>query len=111
MLPLASKVSNLADVLGPEPDSALPCLSPDAQNLQHVLRGGSSDRGIAVLHLDMSKLTEAENGVFLRQMDNNIFTQIGFVVLVGLACKKRHSNCRIRQARNRSRSGSVRRRN
>jgi multidrug efflux pump subunit AcrB len=25
--------------------------------------------------------------VFLRQMDNNIFTQIGFVVLVGLACK------------------------
>jgi multidrug efflux pump len=26
-------------------------------------------------------------GVFLRGMDNNIFTQIGFVVLVGLACK------------------------
>jgi multidrug efflux pump len=26
-------------------------------------------------------------GVFLRHMENNIFTQIGFVVLVGLACK------------------------
>jgi len=26
-------------------------------------------------------------GVWLRHMDNNIFTQIGFVVLVGLACK------------------------
>jgi multidrug efflux pump len=26
-------------------------------------------------------------GVFVRGMDNNLFTQIGFVVLVGLACK------------------------
>jgi multidrug efflux pump len=26
-------------------------------------------------------------GIWLRGMDNNIFTQIGFVVLVGLACK------------------------
>ena len=29
----------------------------------------------------------AIGGVWLRHMDNNIFTQIGFVVLVGLACK------------------------
>jgi multidrug efflux pump len=29
----------------------------------------------------------ALSGVWLRGMDNNIFTQIGFVVLVGLACK------------------------
>ncbi len=29
----------------------------------------------------------AITGVWLRGMDNNIFTQIGFVVLVGLACK------------------------
>ncbi|MGA8657330.1 MAG: multidrug efflux RND transporter permease subunit [Chthoniobacterales bacterium] len=29
----------------------------------------------------------AISGVFIRHMDNNIFTQIGFVVLVGLACK------------------------
>jgi multidrug efflux pump len=29
----------------------------------------------------------ALGGVFLRGMDNNILTQIGFVVLVGLACK------------------------
>jgi multidrug efflux pump subunit AcrB len=26
-------------------------------------------------------------GVYMRRMDNNIFTQIGMVVLVGLACK------------------------
>jgi multidrug efflux pump len=32
-------------------------------------------------------LLAAITGVYLRQMDNNIFTQIGFVVLVGLACK------------------------
>jgi multidrug efflux pump len=32
-------------------------------------------------------LLAAITGVFLRGMDNNIFTQIGFVVLVGLACK------------------------
>jgi multidrug efflux pump len=32
-------------------------------------------------------LLSAIFGVWLRGMDNNIFTQIGFVVLVGLACK------------------------
>ena len=32
-------------------------------------------------------LLAAISGVFLRHMDNNIFTQIGLVVLVGLACK------------------------
>ncbi|HEY0791785.1 MAG TPA: multidrug efflux RND transporter permease subunit [Chthoniobacterales bacterium] len=32
-------------------------------------------------------LFAAISGVWLRHMDNNIFTQIGFVVLVGLACK------------------------
>jgi multidrug efflux pump len=32
-------------------------------------------------------LLSAIGGVWLRNMDNNIFTQIGFVVLVGLACK------------------------
>ncbi len=32
-------------------------------------------------------LLSAIAGVWLRGMDNNIFTQIGFVVLVGLACK------------------------
>jgi multidrug efflux pump len=29
----------------------------------------------------------ALTGVFVRGMDNNLFTQIGFVVLIGLACK------------------------
>jgi multidrug efflux pump len=32
-------------------------------------------------------LLSAITGIWLRDMDNNIFTQIGFVVLVGLACK------------------------
>ena len=32
-------------------------------------------------------LLAAIAGVYLRQMDNNVFTQIGLVVLVGLACK------------------------
>src|SRR5204862_110766 len=32
-------------------------------------------------------ILSALSGVQLRGMDNNIFTQIGFVVLVGLACK------------------------
>jgi len=32
-------------------------------------------------------LLSAIAGVYFRGMDNNIFTQIGFVVLVGLACK------------------------
>jgi multidrug efflux pump subunit AcrB len=32
-------------------------------------------------------LLSAIAGVWMRGMDNNIFTQIGFVVLVGLACK------------------------
>jgi multidrug efflux pump len=32
-------------------------------------------------------LVSAITGIWLRHMDNNLFTQIGFVVLVGLACK------------------------
>ncbi len=32
-------------------------------------------------------LLSSMTGVWLRGMDNNIFTQIGFIVLVGLACK------------------------
>jgi multidrug efflux pump len=32
-------------------------------------------------------LLAALTGVYLRGFDNNIFTQIGFIVLVGLACK------------------------
>ena len=32
-------------------------------------------------------LLAAISGVLIRHMDNNIFTQIGFVVLIGLACK------------------------
>src|SRR5437016_12093409 len=32
-------------------------------------------------------LLSAITGIWLRHMDNNIFTQIGLIVLVGLACK------------------------
>jgi len=32
-------------------------------------------------------LSAAISGVLIRGMDNNIFTQIGFIVLIGLACK------------------------
>src|SRR6202790_3869190 len=32
-------------------------------------------------------LMAAITGVYIRGSDNNIFTQIGFIVLVGLACK------------------------
>ncbi len=42
---------------------------------------------LAVILIVPMCLFSAMAGVFLRGQDNNIFTQIGFVVLVGLACK------------------------
>jgi multidrug efflux pump len=42
---------------------------------------------MAVILIVPMCLLSAMMGVFLRGQDNNIFTQIGFVVLVGLACK------------------------
>jgi multidrug efflux pump subunit AcrB len=42
---------------------------------------------LAVILIVPMCLFSAMSGVFLRGQDNNIFTQIGFVVLVGLACK------------------------
>jgi hypothetical protein len=36
---------------------------------------------------ELSYLQSAITGVAVRGMDSNIFTQIGFVVLIGLACK------------------------
>jgi multidrug efflux pump len=42
---------------------------------------------LAIILIVPMCLLSAIGGVWLRQMDNNIFTQIGFVVLVGLACK------------------------
>ena len=42
---------------------------------------------LAIILIVPMCLFAAISGVFLRAMDNNIFTQIGFVVLVGLACK------------------------
>ncbi len=42
---------------------------------------------LAIILIVPMCLLSAISGVWLRGMDNNIFTQIGFVVLVGLACK------------------------
>src|SRR5258707_8600170 len=42
---------------------------------------------LAIMLIVPMCLFSAISGVWLRGMDNNIFTQIGFVVLVGLACK------------------------
>src|SRR5206468_4328622 len=42
---------------------------------------------LAIILIVPMCLLSAITGVGLRGMDNNIFTQIGFVVLVGLACK------------------------
>ena len=42
---------------------------------------------VAIILIVPMCLLAAISGVFVRHMDNNIFTQIGLVVLVGLACK------------------------
>jgi multidrug efflux pump len=42
---------------------------------------------LAIILIVPMCLLSAIGGVWLRGMDNNVFTQIGFVVLVGLACK------------------------
>jgi multidrug efflux pump subunit AcrB len=42
---------------------------------------------LAIILIVPMCLLSAITGVWLRGMDNNILTQIGFVVLVGLACK------------------------
>jgi multidrug efflux pump subunit AcrB len=42
---------------------------------------------VAIILIVPMCLFAAISGVYLRGMDDNIFTQIGFVVLVGLACK------------------------
>ena len=42
---------------------------------------------LAVILIVPMCLLSAMAGVYSRGQDNNIFTQIGFIVLVGLACK------------------------
>jgi multidrug efflux pump subunit AcrB len=48
----------------------------------------------------------AITGVAVRGMDNNIFTQIGFVVLIGLACK--NAILIVEFARDRQQEGAAR---
>jgi len=42
---------------------------------------------LAIILIVPMCLLSAIAGIWLRSMDNNIFTQIGLIVLVGLACK------------------------
>src|SRR6202000_915870 len=42
---------------------------------------------LAIILIVPMCLFAAISGVYIRGSDNNIFTQIGFVVLIGLACK------------------------
>ncbi len=49
--------------------------------------GKSWSLPLAIILIVPMCLLFAIAGVWVRGMDNNIFTQIGFVVLVGLACK------------------------
>jgi len=42
---------------------------------------------LAIILIVPMCLLSAIAGIWLRRMDNNIFTQIGLIVLVGLACK------------------------
>ena len=42
---------------------------------------------LAIILIVPMTLLSAIGGVWLRGQDNNIFTQVGFIVLVGLACK------------------------
>jgi len=42
---------------------------------------------MAIILIVPMSLLSSIGGVLMRRMDNNIFTQIGFIVLVGLACK------------------------
>jgi hydrophobe/amphiphile efflux-1 (HAE1) family protein len=42
---------------------------------------------LAIILIVPMCLMSSMTGIWLRGMDNNIFTQIGFIVLVGLACK------------------------
>lgn len=54
----ASVPRNSAGTLEPQLGSVPP--STSEANLQHVLRGGSGERGIGVLHIDVSKLNPSE---------------------------------------------------
>ena len=53
---------------------------------------------LAIILIVPMCLLAAIAGVWLVGMDNNIFTQIGLVVLVGLASQERHPDRRVRQA-------------
>ena len=55
--------------------------------LTHAAEYESWSLPLAIILIVPMSLLCALAGVWLRGMDNNIFTQIGFVVLAGLACK------------------------
>ena len=53
---------------------------------------------LAVILIVPMCLVASITGIILRGMDNNILTQVGFIVLIGLASQKRHPDRRIRKA-------------
>jgi len=55
--------------------------------LTHAFEYESWSLPVAIILIVPMSLLCALGGVVLRGMDNNLFTQIGFVVLAGLACK------------------------
>ena len=55
--------------------------------LTHAAEYESWSLPLAIILIVPMSLLCALAGVWLRGMDNNLFTQIGFVVLAGLACK------------------------
>ena len=55
--------------------------------LTHAAEYESWSLPLAIILIVPMSLLCALGGVALRGMDNNLFTQIGFVVLAGLACK------------------------
>ena len=59
---------------------------------------------LAIILIVPMCLLSALAGVWSRGMDNNIFTQIGLVVLVGLASQERDPHRRVRQAARRTRA-------
>jgi hypothetical protein len=55
----SASIESTLPALGPQLESSISDVA-DAGNFQHVLAGGSSDRGIGVLHLDVSELTPTD---------------------------------------------------